>query len=94
VRPFHSLLQQVRRKQLLLCAYQPEHDGGMQPLSFADLTATLQLSSPDCLALVSRLVAKGLLLPVPGNDDDRLELTERGQRLVKRMGARADRALA
>ena len=83
--PIHPLLQQVRRKQILLCAYRAAETDVPSPSTLTDITAILRISAGDCLNLAKRLQAKDLLQPAPGYPAGYVQLTEEGQRLVQRM---------
>ena len=80
------LLYQVRRKQLLVCAYRTMEDPFVcTPVTLADISSLLNLRSTECLHLVERLQLKGLVEPVPDAGFGAFRLTQRGRRLVLRM---------
>lgn len=80
-----KLLSQVRRKQLLLCAY-PVTDGDPDGrLTLEHASQLLNLGSAECLRLIERLHAKRLIERMPADGSEPLVLTPRGQRLVHRM---------
>lgn len=80
-----KLLSQVRRKQLLLCAY-PVTDGHPDGrITLERASQALELGSADCLQLVKRLHQKQLIERMPTHAAEPLILTPRGQRLVQRM---------
>jgi len=84
------LLEQLRRKQLLICVYRPEGDAPA-PRTVPDIRETLHLDSAECMRLVQRLARKGLIEEIPAEEVG-LRLTARGERLVRRM-ARPRRAV-
>jgi hypothetical protein len=87
-----KLLRRVRRKQLLVCAYQPERaDGGTLP-AVGDITTWLDMPAAECLPLLNRLQTKGLIEPVPDAGPGAVRLTSKGQRLVERMSRAEGRA--
>ena len=85
-----KLLRQVRRKQLLICAYRPDllHNG--QAPALEDITSLLNMTAAECLPLVNRLQAKGLIVPVPEIGPSSVRLTPKGLRLVERMSRAAN----
>lgn len=83
--PIYRLLQQIRRKQILLCAYRASEADTNSPSTLTDITSVLRISAGDCLKLAHRLQAKKLLQPVPGYPAGYVQLTNKGQRLVQRM---------
>ena len=85
VDPIHRLLQQVRRKQILLCAYRAAEADIVSPSTLTDITSILRISAGDCLNLAKRLQVKDLLQPAPGHPAGYVQLTDKGQRLVQRM---------
>jgi hypothetical protein len=85
VESIKRMLGQIRRKQLLVCAYRPnDGDPGADP-TLADFTAILNIGSAECLRLAQRLNAKGLIEPVSGGELGSVRLTARGRKLVQRM---------
>lgn len=80
-----KLLQQVRRKQLLVCAYPPAPQDGVAEVTLADASQVLDLTSTDCMQLLSRLHRKQLIEQVPTVESEPLVLTAKGRRLVQRM---------
>jgi hypothetical protein len=78
------LLRQVRRKQLLVCAYQGDEGTYIEP-TLAELPELLTAGTAECLALVQRLHAKDLIAGVPQAENEPVKLTPKGERLVRRM---------
>ena len=87
-----KLLRRVRRKQLLVCAYQPAHTGDGAVPVLGDITALLDMPAAECLPLLNRLQTKGLIEPVPDAGPGAVRLTAKGQRLVERMARAEDQA--
>lgn len=85
VTTIQDLLNHVRCKQLLLCAYHSTADDGAEPITLTDITSLLRIDSADCIALVRRLQQKGLVEPRPGGEPGAIQLTVKGQRFVERM---------
>ncbi len=83
------LLRYVRRKQFLIYAFCLEESGTPIALRMADITVALQINAAECLGLVHRLQAKGLIEPAPDAGPGCLRLTARGQALVQRMARAA-----
>ena len=87
-----KLLSQVRRKQLLLCAY-PATDGNPEGrITLERASQALELGSAECLQLVRRLHQKQLIERMPTEATEPLILTARGQRLVQRMSGNGDQS--
>lgn len=80
-----KLLSQVRRKQLLLCAYPPSDGETDGRITLERASQALDLGSTECLQLVSRLHQKQLIERMPTDVTEPLILTARGRRLVQRM---------
>jgi DNA-binding MarR family transcriptional regulator len=82
------LLNQIRRKQLLVCAYSKD---GEEPTSLTDLASQLQIEIAECERLVSRLTSRGLLA-IDGHEvPERVKLTQTGHRLLEKMVSRSTR---
>lgn|SRR5690606_10748302 len=80
-----KFLSQVRRKQLLLCAY-PASDGDPEgKVTLAHASRALDLDSSECLQLIGRLHRKQLIERMPTDETEPLVLTPKGRRLVHRM---------
>jgi Mn-dependent DtxR family transcriptional regulator len=78
-----QLVNQIRRKQLLVCAYRSDEEPGRAAVTEQELTSLMQIGSEDCSALVHRLSSRGL---IANEADGGIHLTDRGQRLLERMG--------
>lgn len=83
MRTVPPLLEQLRRKQFLICVYRPEGEAPM-PRTVPDIRDTLHLDSAECARLVRRLARKGLIEEIT-EEEAGLRLTVRGERLVRRM---------
>lgn len=80
------LLYQVRRTQLLVCAYRTLEDPSIcTSVTLSEISSLLNLRSIECLQLVERLQLKGIVEPVPDAGLGAFRLTHRGRRLVLRM---------
>ena len=79
------LLQQVRRRQLLVCMYQPDEMGVEGSPTLAEISGCLGVASTDCMPVLHRLHARQLIDRVPSSDCEPLRLTPKGKRLVLRM---------
>ena len=88
----HNLIQQIRRKQFLICAYGESQNGVRHPVTLEKVADLLQMTSPVCEVLARRLSARGLINLI---EDElgaaSIHLTGRGERLLARMGQRPDR---
>lgn len=80
-----KLLWQVRRKQLLICAYPPAGSDSEVEVTLGHAAAALDLASSDCMRLVQRLHRKEIIERVPAGDSEPIVLTPKGRRLVQRM---------
>lgn len=84
-----TLLQQVRRKQLLVCAYPPPAQDGVGEVTVATASQALNLASSECMQLIDRLHRKRLIERIPTEEGEPLVLTSKGRRLVQRMAGHA-----
>lgn len=77
------LLEQLRRKQFLLCIYRPDAEAP-SPRTIPHVSEILALDAVACAQLMQRLERRGLVEAAPGEAGE-LRLTARGERLVERM---------
>lgn len=80
-----KFLSQVRRKQLLLCAYPATDADPDGEVTLAHASRVLNLGSAECLQLIGRLHRKQLIERMPADEFEPLILTSKGRRLVHRM---------
>ena len=83
--PINGLILQVRRKQLMLCVYEPAGCEVAAPPGVDDITELLHLSTAECLCLVDRLERKRLIELTRDAEPPGVRLTSKGRRLVQRM---------
>lgn len=85
-----KLLWQVRRKQLLVCAYPSGSSEEEMEITLGHAAAALDMASSDCIKLVQRLHRKEIIERVPADEAEPIVLTPKGRRLVQRMARNED----
>jgi DNA-binding MarR family transcriptional regulator len=86
-----SLLDEIKRLQLLVCAQRNERRGRIGALTLDDAVRELRISAEECGRVARQLSRDGLLELLEGDPPARhgcVRLTERGKEIVARHAAR------
>jgi DNA-binding MarR family transcriptional regulator len=92
-----ELLDEIRRLQLLVCAYLPDGEDRAPELPFDKVQEGLHISPEECGTVIRRLSLEGLLesIHAPGlRGPQAVRLTSEGRRLLEAMGAAGQRTLS